>query len=73
MIRCFLLLVDYGNVVRSVKTLTLLYSCILPEKNVPIKQVMFAFSQIQKSKSKPLSSPFQAMRQDGRCFQVSDG
>ena len=73
MIRCFLLLVDYGNVVRSVKdsyTAIFLHS---PRKNVPIKQVMFAFSQIQKSKSKPLSSPFQAMRQDGRRFQVSDG
>lgn len=72
MIRCFLLLVDYGNVVRSVKdscTTIFLHS---PEK-MSQSQVMFAFSQIQKSKSKPLSSPFQAMRQDGRCFQASDG
>lgn len=48
MIRCFLLLVDYGNVVRSVKdscTAIFLHS---PEK-ISQSQVMFAFSQIQKS------------------------
>lgn len=50
MIRCFLLLVDYGNVVRSVKdscTAIFLHS---PRKNVPIASYVrfLANTKVQK-------------------------